>query len=116
MTTLAKLFLPLLKRFGRWVIRRLSEWGRTRLTARIQKKVAQMRVRLERARTPRRKRWLRFRIAWRTRLLAWISKHSAKLTQKAVDAADAALTRAGHRIPHHHGRDSWGAWDRATAG
>lgn len=74
MTAIAKMLLDIAVRIGKWLIRRLGKWLRQRVIGYMLGKVDDFKRRLARAKTARRKRWLRGRIDRWTRAVRWIER------------------------------------------
>ncbi|HWB76606.1 MAG TPA: hypothetical protein VG755_16690 [Nannocystaceae bacterium] len=82
-------------RIGRWLVRRLSARGALWLQHYMEGKVEDFERRLARARTERRKRWLKGRISRWNRAIAWLKANAKKVTDTVIDAVDRELTDRG---------------------
>ncbi len=111
-TALQAAFLPLLRRAGRWLIKRLVRWGLPKLIHFIECRIDTFQDRLGRARTKRRKAWLRWRISWRRKVLRWLREHQRQLTVKAIRALDRGVDAAARRIPWDAVGERFPAWAR----
>ena len=114
-TGLAAAFLPVLTNAGRWLIRRMVQWGLPRLIVFTECRIDTFRDRLKRAKTARRKAWLRWRISWRCKVLRWLEKHKAQLTAKAIKVLDRGIDAAAKRIPWDAVGERYTDWVRKHA-
>ena len=112
---LLRAFIPILRAAGRWLIRRLVEWGLPRLVVFIECRIDGFKGRLKRAKTKRRKAWLRWRISWRRRVLRWLGEQKAKLTAKAIAALDRGVDATAERIPWDTVGERYRSWLRKRA-
>ena len=84
MTTLAASLLDLAVRIGRWLVKRLAKWAISHVVGYMKGKVEDFRRRIARAKTVRRRKWLRGRIARWTKAADWIERNAmAKLEDAA---------------------------------
>lgn len=84
MNTLVTALLDLAVRIGRWLVRRLAKWAVSHVVGYMLGKVEDFKRRLARAKIPRRKTWLRGRIARWTKAADWIERNAlAKLEDAA---------------------------------
>jgi len=114
MTTAAlqSIFLPILRKAGRWLIWRLVRWGTVKVITFIGCRIDVFRDRLKRAKTKRRKAWLRWRISWRRKILRWLLEHRSVLTSKAVKALDRGIDETNEWIPWDAVGERYRTWNR----
>ena len=80
------------RRIGRWILRKLLEIGGDWLCGYMAGKIGDMRRRLARAKTERRKRWLRGRIRRWDKALGWLNANRHDIGSDIVEAADSAAS------------------------
>lgn len=96
---------------GRWFVRRLIRWRYAKLVLFIECRIDTFTDRIGRARSKARKRWLRWRIRWRRRLLAFLKRNRRKLTDHAVKATDKAI----RKLPWDVAGERFETWKRKHA-
>jgi hypothetical protein len=116
---------PWLNTAGRWLIRRLVQWGVPRLIAFIECRVdvlADRRKHLAKRKAGKgtaarklRLRWLAYRVRWRVRLVEWLKKNHAKLGAKIVKAANDMFYEQTQRIPWDAAAERFAGWRRRHA-
>lgn len=82
--------INLARRIGRWLLRKLLEIGGEWLCGYMAGKLGDFRRRLAKAKTERRKRWLRGRIRRWSKALTWLTENRGDYGLDIVEAADAA--------------------------
>lgn len=92
--TIASQLWPALRRLilhlGRWVLGSLRRNGAQNLASYMRIRANDVfTARLKRARTKRRKKWLRGRIRRWLLVSTWLEKHSKKISNKVADALEA---------------------------
>lgn len=87
MTTLVSGLIDIAIRLGRWVVRRLARWAVDHVVGYMLGKIDDFQRRLAKAKTERRKKWLRGRVRRWTRAAAWIQ---SRALEKLKDAAGEA--------------------------
>ncbi len=102
MNLVARALLRIVKRVGRWLIKRLLRRGHGKVLAFIELRIDTFRDRLDRARTKGRKRLLRARIRWRVRLLTWLRRNQRSHTKTVLKNVDKAVTALGRKVPWVH--------------
>ena len=80
-------------RIGRWVLRRIIKNGRLWIIHYMQGKVEDFARRLTRARTARRKRWLKGRIQRWNKVIAWMLKVGEEFGIRDFKALDEQLRK-----------------------
>jgi hypothetical protein len=85
MSTLVLALIDLAVQLGRWILERLAKRGFSKLIGYMDGKIDDFARRLARARTNRRKRWLRGRIDRWTRAMAWLEANSSKAAKRTID-------------------------------
>lgn len=100
---------------GRWLIRRLVKWGIRKLIGFVEARIDTFVWRLKKARSKRRKRWLRWRIRWRVKLLAWLCKRRARLTRAASRRLEKQWDKLGKRVPWDVLGERYETWKRRYA-
>jgi hypothetical protein len=108
-------FLPVLRRAGRWLIRRLVQWGLPRVITFMECRIDTFKDRRDRARTNRRKKWLTWRIAWRQRVIIWLKRHQAKLTTRIIKSFNRAYDAGLEAIPWDAVGERYATWVRRYA-
>lgn len=78
------------RKIGRWILRKLLEIGAAWFKGYLAGKIGDFRRRLQRAKTTRRKGWLRGRIRRWSAALEWVDINSPSITRDAVREADEA--------------------------
>ncbi len=106
------LFLPQLRKAGRWLIRRLVRWGLPRLMVFLQCRIDMFADRRKDTRSKRRKKWLLWRMTWRRRLLNWLDTNKARLTKRAILKLSEAYNSGVERIPWDAANERYGTWSR----
>ena len=81
---------------GRWILRRIVQRGRVALINYMEGKVDDFERRLAKAKTPRRKKWLRGRIRRWNAVIAWLKKFGEKFGLNDYAAMDKDL---GKTVP-----------------
>lgn len=100
---------------GRWLIRRLVKWGIRKLIGFVEARIDTFEYRLGRARSKRRKRWLRWKIAWRVKLLVWLKKRRCRLTKRASRTLEKQWDKLGERVPWDVLGERYATWVRRYA-
>ena len=100
---------------GRWLIRRLVKWGIRKLIGFVEARIDTFRRRLGRARSKRRKRWFRWRISWRVKLLVWLKKRRARWTCAASKRLEKQWDKLGERVPWDVLGERYETWKRRYA-
>lgn len=114
--TLYPLFLPTLRRAGRWLIRRLVKWGLPRVIDFLEMRIDTFIDRRKRAHSHRRRNYLTFRITWRRTVLRWLKRYKTKLTAKLIKGLNKLYDKGLERIPWDAANDSsYGSWVRKYA-
>lgn len=91
--------LNLARKIGRWVLEHLLSRGLSMLLGYMGGKVGEFERRFARARTPRRKAWLRGRIRrWRT-AIAWLVDNTHDMEHCAGSEIDALINGDAKDIP-----------------
>lgn len=85
----------ILRAIGRWIIRRVRRNGAQRIAWYMAERVEVFRGRLKRARSSRRKRWLRGRIRRWQHAYRWLHRHAHDLNAGAAKVFEAAAHAAG---------------------
>lgn len=86
--------ISIARRIGRWILERLIVRGARRLAEYMEERVEVFRGRLARARTPRRKAWLRGRIRRWTDAARWILEYHFEVGRCVADESDDLMARA----------------------
>ena len=102
MNTVALALFRMVKKVGRWLIRRLVKFGHTKVMAFVELRIEQVTRRGKRARTKWRKRVNRARIRWRVELLAWLKANRRKHNKAVLMQVERAVDEVGRRIPWDH--------------
>lgn len=84
----------LIGEIGRWILQRIIKHGRVALIHYMEGKVGDFARRLAKAKTPRRRRWLRGRIKRWNAVTAWLTKHGEKFGTNDFKAFDRAIGKA----------------------
>ena len=100
-----------LVRVGRWLIRRVVNHGVERVLGFMQVRIETFRGRRERARSPRRTRWLTGRIRRWTQAMAWLRARASQLQAKVAAELDAMAESA--RLPWDADGEIYERWVRA---
>ncbi len=102
-------------RAGRWLIRRLVKWGIRKLIGFVEARIDTFYRRLGKARSKRRKRWLKWRITWRLWILCWLKNHRARLTRAASRRLEKQWDKLGERVPWDVLGERYETWKRRYA-
>lgn len=95
MSAIAAELIGIARRIGRWVLERLLKRGAERLGAyMLERAESVFTARLRRAKTERRKRWLRGRIARWKKAGAWLLAWASDVATCIAGEADALLAKA----------------------
>jgi hypothetical protein len=94
MTTIAAELIGIARRIGRWVLDRLLRITGRRLGYYMLERAEVFARRLKRAKTERRKRWLRGRIRRWKKAGAWLLANAAAASECMVNEADTLLAKA----------------------
>jgi hypothetical protein len=114
-TALYSAFLPILRLAGRWLIRRAVKWGIPKLITFIECRIDVIETKLSRARTHRRKRWLRWRIEWRRTVLVWLKRYRAKLQARMVRTLNKYYDKGLERLPWDAVGERYSDWRKKHA-
>lgn len=94
MSNVALELISLARRIGKWLLRRVITRGAVRLGHYLIEHCEVFRNRLARAKTERRKRWLKGRISRWTKSGNWLLAWAAPVAKCVTDEADAMLAKA----------------------
>jgi hypothetical protein len=97
MTTLAKGLIDIAIRIGKWLVRRLAKWLKVHVVGYMRGKIEDFRRRLARAKTDRRRAWLKGRISRWTKAANWLDKQSGVFFNK--EAAEVCKLPAFAKLP-----------------
>lgn len=86
--------ISIARRIGRWILERLLVRGALRLAHYMEERVVVFRARLARAKTDRRRVWLRGRIRRWTAAAKWLLEYRFEVGSCVVHEADDLLARA----------------------
>lgn len=111
MRDIRKTLLHYARQLGRWLLVRYLDYGRQKLVHYMEGRVDVFRARLERARSDRRKRWLRGRIRRWTKVTLWLQNEGARLTQKLVREMAEQFRAAGG--PEVAPLETFAGWTKA---
>lgn len=87
MNTLVAGLIDIAIRLGRWIVRRLAKWALSHVVGYMLGKVDDMKRRIARAKTDRRRKWLRGRVARWTKAAKWIEANALKKLGEAAKEA-----------------------------
>lgn len=97
MTTLVAGLIDLAVRIGKWLVKQLARWAKAHVVGYMMGKVEDFKRRIMRAKTSRRRKWLRGRVSRWTKAIAWINEQSGVFFRDA--AKDACKLPAFAKLP-----------------
>lgn len=97
----------ILKAIGRWIIRRVIRKGAHVIGYYMAERIEVFRARLKRARSSRRKRWLRGRIKRWSTAVRWLHRNARRINSATACALEAMAESAG--IPLKSPEERWRA-------
>lgn len=95
-----RIAFELLKMVGRWVLRRVSERGRTRILEYMREKIDTFSAKAEafaKEGKTLRAGWYRFRMRNWTKVAQWLEKHWGRITRAGAKRIDRAIDRLHER-------------------
>jgi hypothetical protein len=93
MTTIAAELISLARRIGRWVLERVLRVGAVRLGHYLLERADVLRSRLKKAKTERRKRWLRGKIRRREKAGAWLLAWASDVAKCVATEIDTLVAK-----------------------
>lgn len=97
MTTIAAGLLDIAIRIGKWLVRRLAKWVKGHVVGYMLGKVDDFKRRLARAKTDRRRKWLKGRISRWLKAARWLEERSGVFVHDA--AAEVCKLPAFAKLP-----------------
>ncbi len=97
MTRLAATGIKVLQWVGRWILSRLSDWGRWKLVRYMSRKIRKFKRRADKWETRGRNlrsKWNELRAGRWTKAKRWIQRHWLRLSKKAADRLDGVIADA----------------------